>query len=253
MIEISRFTKKYGEAAAVENMNLTFHPGKVSGLLGPNGAGKSTTVKSIAGIQKPTSGKILVCGSDVTSHPLQTKALIGYVPENPVLFANLTGSEYLTLVGKLYHVEETVLHKRIPDLPDRFGLSGKSDDQISAYSKGMQQKLVISAAVLHNPQVLILDEPLNGLDATAAAVLKEVIRTFAIRGKTVLFCSHNLEVVERLCDFIVILHEGTVLASGTAIEVVKSAGSNSLEEAFISLTGQTDVSEEAADILKALE
>lgn len=253
MIEIKHFTKKYAEVTAVDNMDLTFHSGKVSGLLGPNGAGKSTTVKSIVGIQKPTSGTILVHGKEVTRYPLETKSLLGYVPENPVLFTNLTGKEHLTLVGKLYHVEETVLQKRTSDLLDRFGLQGKSDDQILTYSKGMQQKLVIATAVLHNPQVLILDEPLNGLDATAAAVLKEVIRTFASRGKTVLFCSHMLEVVERLCGSITILDEGRILASGTSTEVVNGAGSNSLEEAFISLTGQTDVSREAADILSALE
>lgn len=252
MIEIVNLTRKYGESTAVDSMNLTIPAGIVFGLLGPNGAGKSTTVKCITGLLRPTAGRIRVLGRDVTESPEETKACIGYVPENPLLFRTLTCREVLTLSGRLYRMEEKALQERISDFLKLFGLAEKRDEQVSALSKGMTQKLAIAAALLHAPKVLILDEPLHGLDAASAAVFKEVVRSFAARGGTVVFCSHTLEVVERMCDEICILSGGRILTKGTVASIVGSAGTASLEEAFIRLTGVTDVDREAAEILSAL-
>ena len=253
MIEIKGFTRKFGSFTAVENMNLTIKEGIVFGLLGPNGAGKSTTVKTIVGAIKPTSGQILINGIDVVQSPVKAKKMIGYVPEDPSLFKNLTGKEYLYLLGNLYHMPSKVLDEKITTILTQFGLIERCDEQILSYSKGMVQKLVIASAIIHNPEVLILDEPLSGLDAKAAAILKEIIRSFARRGKTVLFSSHILDVVEKLCDETAILFQGSLLAMGTATDIIKTTGCESLEKAFIKLTGETDVAKEAADIIAALE
>lgn len=253
MIELINFTRKYGNFTAVADVDLKIMPGKVFGLLGPNGAGKSTIVKSITGALKPSNGRILVCGRDVTTDTRAVKACIGYIPENPVIFKNLTGREYLYFVGNLYHVPARSLEQRITELLKKFGLAKQGDNQIFSYSKGMTQKLCIAATLLHNPEVLVLDEPLSGLDANAAAIFKETIRSFASRGKTVLFSSHILDVVEKLCDCLAILHDGTILATGTVGEIMQQTETSSLEEAFIKFTGQTDVAGEAADILAALE
>lgn len=253
MIEITGFTRRFGDLVAVDGMDLTVAAGRVTGLLGPNGAGKTTTVRAICGILGPTDGTIRVNGVDVHRHPREAKSDMGYVPESPEVFTSLTGREYLTLAGRLHHLEEKPLAARATELLERFGLSNQSDDQLSGYSKGMKQKIVIAAAILHNPRVLILDEPLSGLDASSAAVLKELIRSFAGRGRTVLFCSHILEVVQRLCDDLAIMHEGRVLASGTPDSILAGGDFASLEEAFIALTGQTDIEREAREIADALE
>jgi ABC-2 type transport system ATP-binding protein len=253
MIELINFTRKYGNFTAVDNINLKVNPGGVFGLLGPNGAGKSTIVKSITGAIKPSAGTILVGGQDIVHNPQEIKATIGYIPENPVVFKNLTGREYLCFVGRLYHIPPVTLESRIEEMLNRFGLDKAADNQLFSYSKGMTQKLLIVAALLHNPEVLILDEPLSGLDANAAAIFKETIRSLAARGKLVLFSSHILDVVEKICDRIAILHAGSILAEGTTAQIVEKTGAPNLEQAFIKLTGQTDIAKEAQDILAALE
>ena len=252
MIQITDLTRRYGELTAVDSMSLTIPGGKIFGLLGPNGAGKSTTVKCITGVMRPTSGRILVEGIDVAQKPMEAKSVIGYVPETPALFKTLTGRELLTLAGRLHHLEEKLLSARSDELLGSLGLSGKADERIQTYSKGMTQKLAIAAALIHNPRALILDEALNGLDASAAAVLKRLLRAFADSGKTVIFCSHILEVVERLCDQIAIIAQGKVRVTGTVPDILRDTGAATLEQAFISLTGETDVAGEASDILAAL-
>jgi ABC-2 type transport system ATP-binding protein len=253
MIEICDLVKQFGALTAVSGISLSIAPGIVYGLLGPNGAGKSTTVKCIVGAIRPTSGTISVNGIRIDESPIEVKRMIGYVPENPTLFKNLTGKEYLTLSGKLYQLPDKMLSERIDDLLRRFELADRADEQLLSYSRGMAQKIVIAAALLHNPQVLILDEPLNGLDATSAALLKEVMRSFASRGKTVLFLSHTLDVVEKLCDRIAVLFGGKVLLTGSAREIMENTGTKSLEDAFIRLTGVTDVAREAEEIVASLE
>jgi ABC-2 type transport system ATP-binding protein len=178
--------------------------------------------------------------------------MLGYVPESPVLFKTLTGRELLTLVGRLHRMEEARLGGRIGELLESFGLGEKANEQIQTYSKGMGQKLAIAAALLPNPRVLVLDEALNGLDASAAAVLKRLLRGLADAGKTVIFCSHILEVVERLCDEIAVIAHGRIRAQGSVARIMADAGASTLEQAFISLTGETDVAGEASEILAAL-
>jgi ABC-2 type transport system ATP-binding protein len=252
MIQITELTRRYGDLVAVDSVTLTIPEGKVFGLLGPNGAGKSTTVKCITGVMRPTSGRILVDGIDVVEKPMDVKRLIGYVPENPSLFKSLSGKELLTLVGRLHHLDGELLSKRIDELLAPLGLTSKADEHIQTYSKGMTQKLAIAAALIHNPRVLVLDEGLNGLDASAAAILKRLIRAFADSGKTVVFCSHILEVVERLCDEIAIIAQGRLRVIGPVKRILADTGAPSLEQAFIGLTGETDVAREASDILSAL-
>jgi ABC-2 type transport system ATP-binding protein len=253
MIDIIKFTRRYGSFTAVKDMTLHIKDGVVFGLLGPNGAGKTTTVKTITGAMKPTSGQILINGKDIVESPVEAKKITGYVPENPGLFKTLTGKEYLALMGNLYHISDRVLEEKINRILTQFGLFDRRNEQILSYSKGMSQKLVIASAILHNPGVLILDEPMTGLDAKSSAILKEIIRSFARQGKTVLFSSHILDVVEKLCDEIAILYEGSLLISGTARYIMEKTKSQTLEEGFIKLTGETDITREAADIVSALE
>jgi ABC-2 type transport system ATP-binding protein len=252
MIRITDLTRMYGSFTAVDRMSLEIPEGTVFGLLGPNGAGKSTTVKCIAGLLRPTSGRILVNDVNVAEDPIAVKAMLGYVPESPVLFRTLSGRELLTLVGRLHRMEEKELRHRSGELLDSFGLGARADEQVQGYSKGMTQKLAIAAALLPNPRVLILDEALNGLDAASAAVLKQLIRGLANAGKTVVFCSHILEVVERLCDEIAIIAQGRVRARGSVASLMTDTRAATLEQAFISLTGETDVAREASEILAAL-
>jgi ABC-2 type transport system ATP-binding protein len=252
VILISELTRLYGTFTAVDRITLEIPEGSVFGLLGPNGAGKSTTVKCIAGLLRPTSGTVTVNGIDVARDPMAVKALLGYVPESPALFKTLSGRELLTLVGRLHRMDEKELKQRGGELLESFGLGDKADGQVQSYSKGMSQKLAIAAALLPNPKVLILDEALNGLDAASAAVLKQLIRGLADTGRTVIFCSHILEVVERLCDEIAIVAQGRVRARGSVASIMKENGGATLEEAFISLTGETDVSREASEILAAI-
>ncbi len=252
MIEIEDLTRTYGSFTAVDRMRLTIPDGKIFGLLGPNGAGKSTTVKCIAGLLRPTAGRVRVNGVDVTAEPLAVKAMLGYVPESPVLFRSLTGREILTLVGRMHRMEEAALGGRAEELLGAFGLGDKSDLPVASWSKGMTQKLAIAAALLSNPRVLLLDEALNGLDAASAAVLKRLLRGLADAGKTVVFCSHILEVVERLCDEIAIVAHGVVRARGRVADIMAQAGASTLEQAFITLTGEADVAREASEILAAL-
>jgi ABC-2 type transport system ATP-binding protein len=252
VIQVADLTRKYGSFVAVDHMSLEIPDGAIFGLLGPNGAGKSTTVKCIAGLLRPTSGRVLVNGVDVAQKPLEVKAMLGYVPEGPVLFPTLSGRELLTLVGRMHRMDESALGGRIEELLTAFGLGDKSDHQVHSYSKGMAQKLAIAAALLPNPRLLVLDEALNGLDAASAAVLKRLLRGLADAGKTVIFCSHILEVVERLCDEIAVVAHGRLRARGSVSSIMAESGSSTLEQAFISLTGETDVAREASEILAAL-
>ncbi len=253
MIAIENLSRRYGSFTAVRHLSLSIPDGCVFGLLGPNGAGKSTTVKCITGILKASEGRVTVDGVDATEDPVGVKRLVGYVPENPALFKNLTGREILLLAGRLHKVEEEPLRARISAVLEHLGLTGKADEQILTYSRGMVQKIVIATALIHNPRILILDEALTGLDAPSVAVVKQLLREMANSGKTVLFCSHILDVVERLCDRIAIIAEGEMRACGSVSEILSRTGSATLERAFMELTGETDIEREASDILAALE
>ena len=253
MILTEKLSRSYGNKQALIDLDLRVEPGEILGFLGPNGAGKSTTVKILTGMIRPSSGRALVAGYDVVEQPLEVKRRIGYVPETAALYDVLTAAEYLELVACLHHLDAKTAAARREELLGLFGLGDAQHKRMSEYSKGMRQKVVIAAALLHRPEVLILDEPFDGLDANTAAVAKELLKRLADQGRTILFCSHILEVVERVCSRIVIINEGRKIAEGTAAEICAATGAATLEEAFSRLTGVRDVGLVAADVLSALD
>lgn len=252
MIETQHLSKKYDSRLAVNDLNISVREGEIFGFLGPNGAGKSTTVKMLTGMIFPTQGSARVAGYDILKDPIEVKKRIGYVPESGALFESLTGWEYLRLIADLHHMDRQVAEKRLEEFLHLFGLWDDSGARLQQYSKGMKQKVLISAALIPNPPVLFLDEPLNGLDANAALVFKELLKKFSAQGKTIFFTSHVLEVVERICTRIAIIDHGSLIAEGTAGEIAESTGQHSLEEAFAKLTGVRDARESAQDFLEAL-
>jgi ABC-2 type transport system ATP-binding protein len=246
-------TKYYDKKCALQALDLRVDPGEILGFLGPNGAGKSTTVKILTGMIRPTSGRAMVAGFDVVEQPLEVKARIGYVPETAAIYDGLTADEYLELIASLHHLDPAAAKSRRGELLEIFGLGAAAHQRMTEFSKGMRQKVVLAAALLHRPEVLFLDEPLDGLDANAAAVVKELLKKLASQGRTILFCSHILEVVERMCTRIVVINAGRTVASGTTAEIREATGTASLEEAFGKLTGVRDVGATAADLLSALD
>ena len=253
MIETENLCRSYGGRAALHDLTLTVTPGEILGFLGPNGAGKSTTVKILTGMIKPDGGRARVAGFDVGEAPMEVKQRIGYVPESAALYETLSAREYLELIASLHHLPPAGARERIEDLLTRFGLAQSIDQRLSEFSKGMKQKVLIASALMHRPEVLFLDEPLTGLDANAALVVKELLRGLAAQGRTIFFCSHVLEVVERVCTRIVIINQGRLIAEGTAAEIAASAGALTLEGAFVSLTGTRDAAQVTHDLLEALE
>jgi len=253
MIRINELSKSFGDKRAVDRLTMSVDPGEILGFLGPNGAGKSTTVKILTGLLRPDSGSASVAGFDVLISPLEAKRRLGYVPEQPIIYDTLTGDEYLDLVGSLHHLEPASAKQRRAELLELFGLGDAKHQQIQEYSKGMRQKVVIASALLHRPEVLILDEPLDGLDANTALVMKELLRQLAAQGRTIMFSSHILEVVERICTRIVIIDKGRLVTQGTSAEICAASGVASLDEAFARLTGVRDAGLVTADLLSALE
>lgn len=253
MIETLHLHKKYGDVTALQDLTLRIERGEIFGLLGPNGAGKSTTVKILTGLSKPTAGLARLAGIDVTEDPIEVKRRIGYVPENAMLYESLTANEYLKLVGELRHIDSSRLEHQRDELFELFGLTKEDRTKLlSEFSKGMKQKVLLISALIHNPEVLILDEPLSGLDANASLIVKELLRKFAQSGKTIFFCSHVLDVVERLCDRIGILYRGSLIAIGSPQEILEQSSETSLERAFNKLTGGSDVERSTSDVLKAI-
>jgi ABC-2 type transport system ATP-binding protein len=253
MIDVRGLRRSYGAKLAVDNLSLHASPGEIVGFLGPNGAGKSTTVKVITGLIRPDSGTVTVCGFDVVREPLEVKKRLGYVPETAAIYDSLSALEYLELIACLHHLDPEPARARRRELLDLFGLSAQAGQRLSEFSKGMRQKVVLAAALIHRPDVLVLDEPLDGLDASTAMVVKELLKKLADQGKTILFSSHILEVVERMCTRIVIINHGRVVTSGTAADIRAEAGAATLEEAFSRLTGVRDASEVTADFIAALD
>lgn len=253
MIVTEELTHRYGEKTALQSLNLRVAGGEILGLLGPNGAGKSTTVKILTGLLRPTAGRAMVAGFDVTTEPLEAKRRLGYVPEQPALYETLTASEFLDVVSSLYHLDTATGAARRDELLDLLGLGEASHQRLTTFSKGMKQKVVLAAALIHRPEVLILDEPLDGLDANSARVVKGLLRSLAAQGRTVLFCSHILEVVERVCTRLVIVDKGVQIAEGTPKDIATAAGATSLDDAFAKLTGVRNPDEISGDILRALE
>jgi ABC-2 type transport system ATP-binding protein len=254
MIKLLNLTKEFGPQVAVRQLNLDIPAGQLVGLLGPNGAGKTTTIKMLTGMLLPTSGTAEVGGFDVVNDPINVKRIIGYVPETGAVFEALTGWEYLQLVAALYHIPESEATQRIERFGQFFDLTTATlqDKQLAAYSKGMRQKVVITSALLHNPQIVFLDEPLNGLDANAALSLKTLITSLAHEGKTIVYCSHILDVVERICERVVIIHQGSIVADGTVPELLEKTGEKSLEHVFNKLTSTENLLARAEEFARAL-
>lgn len=253
MIITESLTKRYDEKVALIDLDLVVEPGEILGFLGPNGAGKSTTVKILTGLVRADSGRASVAGFDVATQSMEVKKRIGYVPETPALYPSLSADEFLELIGCLHHLEPKTSETRRSELLELFGLQDVRDQRVKEFSKGMRQKVVIAAALLHRPEVLILDEPLDGLDANTALVMKELLRRLAAQGRTILFSSHVLEVVERICTRIFIIDKGRYVTDGTAEKIRQETGTASLDEAFGRLTGVRDVGQVTSDFLAALE
>lgn len=253
MIQLKDLSRHFGNKIAVDKISIEIEAGQILGFLGPNGAGKSTTVRMLTGMLKPTSGSAMVAGFDISTEAIEVKKRIGYVPESGALFESLTAWEYLEVVSQLHHMEPVQAEKRIQEFLTLFGLSDDKDTFLNRFSKGMKQKVLLAAALLHNPEVLFLDEPLNGLDANAALIIKELLKKLAAQGKTIMFCSHIMEVVERICTRIAILDKGKIITVGTPEEVVNETKQSSLEHAFSRLTGAQDIELYSQEFLQALE
>ncbi|MBW7919166.1 MAG: ABC transporter ATP-binding protein [Anaerolineae bacterium CFX3] len=251
LIETRSLVKRYGEKLAVNNVSFDVQGGEIFGFLGPNGAGKTTTIKMIVGLLQPTSGSVKVAGFDVQTQPLLAKAASGYVPDTPNLYAKLSGRELLRFVGDLYSLERGQTARRIDELLRVLELTAAADDTIDSYSHGMQQKTSLAAALVHDPRVLVLDEPTVGLDPKSARLIKDILRQLAERGAAVMLSTHILEIAERMCDRIGIINKGELVAIGTMDELrhLGRSGETSLEDIFLGLTGGA---EEAAiaEILK---
>lgn len=250
MIRLEGVTKRYGRFTAVHPLDLHVKRGELFGFLGPNGAGKTTTIRMIAGVLRPTAGRVVIGGHDIAREPILAKRQIGYIPDRPAVYDKLTGAEFLRFVSGLWGRDGKEAEKRADDLFDLFELSGWKDTLVESYSHGMRQKLLISSAFVHGPDAIVVDEPMVGLDPKAARLIKDLLRNFAAAGGTVFLSTHTLEVAEALCDRIAILHAGRIRAMGTMAELRKEAeaGGAGLEEIFLKLTG----SEAVQDLISAL-
>ena len=235
MLNIEHLTKTYGEKKAVDDLNLHIRPGEIYGFIGHNGAGKTTTLKSVAGILQFDAGEIYIGGDSVREKPLECKRKIAYIPDNPDLYEYMTGIRYLNFIADIFGVDAALRRERIRRYADAFELTGDLAQPIAAYSHGMKQKLAIIAAWLHEPQLILMDEPFVGLDPKAAHLLKGMMREICDRGGAIFFSTHVLEVAEKLCDKVAIIKGGRLIRSGTMEEV---KGDDSLEEVFLELEGE---------------
>ena len=237
MIELTNLTKDYGTTLAVNHLSLNVSAGEIYGFIGPNGAGKTTTIRMMGGIIEPTAGKIVIGGIDVEKNPVAAKKIIGFVPDRPYLYEKLTGMEFLKFVADLYHVEPQLLARKSEELLKQFALWEWTDEIIEAYSHGMKQRLIIAAALLHDPKVMIIDEPMVGLDPEAVSMVKHILKGLAARNVTIFVSTHTLSLAEDLCDRIGVIHKGTLLAQGTVAELNLAAktGEARLEEVFLTL------------------
>ena len=253
-IALRDLTRRFGTFTAVDHINLNVAPGQFFGFLGPNGAGKSTTIKMLTGLLAPTSGSIEILGIDFAAHPLDVKRQIGVVPESLALFGRLTASEYLRFVGRMYGLDRDITHRRTEELLDFMNLANEPKKLVTDFSHGMQKKLALAAAVIHGPKVLFLDEPFEGVDAIAAGALKTMLQRMIDRGATIFLTSHVLEIVERLCSHVAIIHQGRIVANGSLDELragIALAGDNAnekltLEEIFLRVIGGSAESSQEA-------
>ena len=252
MIEITALTKRYGSFTAVDAIDLVVPKGELFGFLGPNGAGKTTTLRMIAGILRPSSGTVRIAGVDVAKEPMVAKSILGYIPDRPFIYDKLTGAEFLRFVAGLYSQSGKAIEHRGRELLALFDLDDWRDELVESYSHGMRQKLIISSAFIHKPDVIVVDEPMVGLDPKAARILKDLFREYTRRGHTIMMSTHTLEVAEAMCDRIGIIQCGTIRALGSMEELQASSasGADGLEQIFLKLTGE-NAAREFVDVLNA--
>jgi ABC-2 type transport system ATP-binding protein len=248
VIEIRDLTKRFGRVLAVDGLTFDVHPGRVTGFLGPNGSGKSTTIRLIVGLLEPDRGTVSLSGTALDADPVAFKRRVGYVPEEPHLYTHLTAMEYLTLVGCLRELDATACRDTAERLLDLFGLHDARYGAMTTFSKGMRQRVLLAAALLHDPELLVLDEPFSGLDVSADLLFRTFLQALAREGRMILFSSHRLDVVEKVCERVVILHGGRVVADGRVADL-RNDRTQTLEQVFAEVTHQEDYSAVAASIV----
>jgi len=245
MIQIKNLSKHYGKLAAVDNLNLEIAPGEIFGFLGPNGAGKTTTIRCMMGILKASSGQVLLDGHDVVGAAQKAKAISGFIPDRPFIYEKLSGSEFLHFVGKLHRVDAARLTRRIAELLDHLELTLWQDELVESYSHGMKQRLVVCGALIHEPKILIVDEPMVGMDPKGARTLKDLFCALAKNGTTVFLSTHSISVAEEICHRIGIIRKGRLISCGTMAEIHRQARSSNgnLESVFLELTHEAETVE----------
>lgn len=252
MLQVERLTKWYGATRAVSDVSFSVAPGEVLGYLGPNGSGKTTTVNMVLGLVEPSSGQVMFRGADIAADLVDFRRHVGYVPEQPNLYPYLSGYEYLELVADLRDMDVRVSRRRIAALIEIFGLGASAHVALSSYSKGMRQKILIAAALLHNPPLLVFDEPVSGLDATSALVFRHLLEALAADGKALMYCSHELDAVEKACSRVLLLHQGTVVAHDRVDRLRERLSQGSLEGVFQQLVCDTDPAGTARELIEAM-
>ena len=251
LIETKQLTKRYGPNSVVKGLELEVRSGEIFGFLGPNGSGKTTTIKMLTGLLEPSEGEAFICGYDMRKQPTQAKALMAYVPDQPKLYDKLSAQEFLHLVAALYRVPKAVIADRTEQLLGMFGLGDRVDELLESYSHGMRQKVVLAAALIHQPKVILLDEPTVGLDPASARLLKDVLQEMARQGAAIFVSTHILEIAERMCHRVAILKDGRLIAQGSPDQLRQKMGhgEESLEDIFLELTG----GHENAELINSLE
>lgn len=252
IISIRNLYKTYGSKQVLKDISIDIYPGQVIGYIGPNGAGKSTTVKILCGLISDFSGHVTIKGFDIKQNPLAVKSIIGYVPELAELYDVLTPNEYLSLMGALYNLPANVASERGQGMLEAFGLAGNMNQRMDTFSKGMKQKVLITSGLLHNPDIIILDEPLAGLDANSVIIVKELISKLADSGKTIFYSSHMMDIVEKVSDRIILINEGSVVADGSFEELKQKQGDSSLEKIFAHLTSTESMGEASGKLMDIL-
>ena len=254
MLELTGIVKRYGDFGAVNGLDLRVPRGEIFGFLGPNGAGKTTTIRMIAGVLEPTEGSIVIGGYDLETHPMQAKSRIGYIPDRPFLYEKLSGGEFLRFVSGIWGKDEPASEERADGLLEIFNLLEWKHELIETYSHGMRQKLLITSALIHQPELIVVDEPMVGLDPRSARILKDLFRVYVERGGTVFLSSHTLEIVEAVCDRIAIIREGVIIAKGTMddLRLQVDSGGADLEEIFLKVTGNGEMAEVVASLQESV-
>jgi len=253
MLELKGITKKYNVFPAVDHVSFSIEQGEILGYLGPNGAGKTTTIKMLTGLLEPTSGDIFFQGKKIKKDIVEYKKRIGYVPEDPDIYPHLSAYDYLLMVGRLRQIPDKTLKEKIEQFMELFKLSLEMQSSISSYSKGMVQKVLLSAALLHNPDILLMDEPLSGLDVETSLIIKDLVKQLSKEGKIIFYCSHILEVVEKICSRVIIIHKGKILKDDSVENLRNLVKAPSLEEIFSQLVIQEDTEKISKKIINVMK